>query len=339
MREGAPERILIIRLSSIGDIVLTTPLIRILRNKFPQSRIDFLTKSRYASLICHHPAVSNIIEFPDDGKLDALIDVRKKIRAGKYDVILDLHKNFRSIFLSALQGAEVKSRLKKYGVRRFILVKTGINFYSRINPVYERYLDVARRLNIENDCLGTELYFPADVASSIRSKLSDFFPVQANIIAIAPGGGFATKKWPIEYYTQLAGRLIAAGYKCCLLGNEADKNLAAKVTDMHPLCVDFTGKLNLLESAAIVAQAKKLITNDSGMMHIAEAVGTPVVAIFGSTVRELGFFPIRSDSRVVENTAIRCRPCSHVGRNSCPRGHFRCMRTIEPERVLSEIIT
>jgi heptosyltransferase-2 len=339
MIQSRPERILLIRLSSIGDIVLTTPLIRILRKKYSDSRIDFLTKSKFAPLVRHHPGISDVIEFPDDGGLAALLHMRKKIRAQHYDTILDLHKNFRSFVLTAFQDVDHRARLKKYGVRRWLLVKTGLNFYHRIKPIYERYLDVAYKFYIQNDDLGTELHLPASINAQIQKQLAESFPGLKRIIAIAPGAGFATKRWPVEYYVQFVDNLLKKGYNCCVLGDVTDKPLARTIVKQNPDCVDFTGKMSLLECAAVLTFAEKLVTNDSGLMHIAEAVGTPVVAIFGSTVRELGFFPFRPQSRVVENPAIPCRPCSHTGRNRCPRGHFHCMRTIEPAMVLDEVLS
>lgn len=339
MRQSYPERILLIRLSSIGDIVLTTPLIRILRKKITGCRIDFLTKSKFTPLLRHHPDISHLLEFPNEGGLGALLQLRKFINAQNYDIVFDLHKNFRSFFLAAYQSVRHLSRLKKYSVRRLLLVKTGLNFYYQIKPVYSRYLDIAYKLDIQDDNLGTELHLPPTVKTQIRKRLAEHFPDRKSCIAIAPGAGFATKRWPIKYFSQIVDMLLQEGYHCFVLGDKKDKSLANTIAKDNPSCVDFTGKLNLLESAAAIALAEKLITNDSGLMHIAEAVGTPVVAIFGSTVRELGFFPMRPQSRVLENPAIRCRPCSHIGKNRCPRKHFNCMRTITPAMVFHEVLS
>lgn len=337
MNSRTPQRILLIRLSSIGDIVLTTPLVRLLRKRFPDCEIDYLTKSRFKELICHHPELSRVLEFPDHGRSADLAHMRKMIRDRRYDLILDLHKNLRSLFLTALQNNGTIRRLKKYGFRRFLLVKTGINLYGHIVPVYKRYLDVAGQLGIENDQLGTELYLPDETVVNVREQILHEGSEQQKIIALAPGAGFATKRWPVERFRALAGQILAHGYRCCVVGDQNDRELARQICDGNPGCIDLTGKLSLLETAAVLALSEKVVCNDSGVMHIAEAVGTPVVAMFGSTVRELGFFPLRPQSRVIENRDIRCRPCSHVGRHHCPRGHFDCMRTLATERIASAL--
>ena len=338
MTRGTPERILLIRLSSIGDIVLTTSLVRILRQKYPDCQIDFLTKSKYAALLRHHPGISHVLEFPDHGAISELLKHRRDIRAQKYDTILDLHKNARTIMLTRLQAETCIARLKKYGLRRFLLVQTGINLYHEIQPVYKRYLDVAHSLDVQDDNFGTELYLPARLKSNIHEKLSKHFCDLEKLVVVAPGAGFSTKRWPVEFYSQVVKKLIKQGYNCCILGDSSDKQFAQDVVRENPGCIDFAGELSLLGSAAVLDKAQKLVTNDSGLMHISEALGTPVVAIFGSTVRELGFFPIHPGSKVVENLTIRCRPCSHIGRKKCPRGHFNCMRSIKPEQILKEVL-
>lgn len=332
----SPERILLVRLSSIGDIILTTPLIRCLREKFPASRIDFLTKAKYAELIRHHPGLSTVLEFPDNGDLRALQAQRGSIRRHQYDLILDLHKNLRSIFLTLGLRRSTIRRIKKYGVRRFFLVKMGLNFYRKIQPVYRRYLDVAADFGVQDDRRGTTLYFPTHIASAIDDMLAARVSSPENLICLAPGAGKATKRWPLPSFIAVARSLAERGYHCCILGDDRDRLLGRELMQAVPDCIDLTGRLSLLESAAVLRRARLLITNDSGLMHMAEAAGTPVVAIFGSTVRELGFFPYRRQSRVVENPTIRCRPCSHIGRDRCPRRHFRCMTTLQPARVLAE---
>jgi len=337
-REAPPERILLIRLSSIGDIVLTTPLIRLLRRRFPNARVDYITKARYAGLVRHHPGLSTVIEFPDHGSAGDLLRLRRWIRREKFDVILDLHKNMRSQVLTLAAGAGRVSRLKKYGFRRSLLVKTKINLYHSIVPVYRRYIAAAAFLGIEDDGRGTELVLP----ESIKQKAAQHLPVDwqqaASYLALVPGAGFATKRWPVQRFAELAAKLNAAGHPLCILGDAADRPLAAAIREQAPASLDLTGKLGLLESAAVLAGAKLVVTNDSGMMHVSEAVGTPVVALFGSTVRELGFYPILPGSQVIENPEVRCRPCSHIGKNKCPKGHFLCMLSLDMERVLQSVL-
>ncbi len=331
--DSEPKAILLIRLSAIGDIILTTPLIRVLRKRFPSARIDFITKAKYADLLRFHPALSQIYEFPDHGGFAELKTARRWIAAQGYDVILDLHRNLRSYVLTWRQLRGPIPRMSKYAFRRFLLVKFGINRYREVVPVYRRYLNVAGHLGVGDDGRGSEIFIPRDVLQRINARLRESALPEGRFFALAPGAGFATKRWPIEYFIDLGRNLSKNNRVFCILGAQQDRRLADQIRQVLPEALDFTGRLTLLESAAVLSQARALITNDTGLMHMAEAVKTPVVALFGSTTRELGFFPMLPESVVIENPEIRCRPCSHIGRHQCPKGHFLCMRSLKPERV------
>ena len=338
-REKPPERILLIRLSSIGDIVLTTPLIRLLRRRFPNSRIDFITKARFADLLRYHPGLSNLIEFPDHATGRELLALRRWLRSQKFDIILDLHKNMRSQVLTRGLGVQRISRLKKYGFRRSLLVRTKINLYHTIVPVYRRYIATAVFLGIEDDGRGTEIVVPESINEKAARNLPAGWGEDRSCIALVPGAGFSTKRWPAQHFAELARKLQDAGHALCVVGDASDRALAEVICAQAANCIDLTAKLTLLESAAILGSARLVVTNDSGMMHVSEAMGTPVVAIFGSTVRELGFYPILPGSQVVENSAVRCRPCSHIGKSKCPKGHFLCMSSLEVEWVLQAVLS
>ena len=336
MNDGVPEKILLIRLSSIGDIVLTTPLIRRLRALFPHAQIDFVVKEAFAELVRHHPALNTVYTLPARADFASLRAMREKLQQKNYSAVLDLHKNFRSLYLARGLGQGYKKRLQKYGFRRFLLVKTGWNLYKEIVPVYRRYLDVAAGLGIDDDGQGTELFWPDEAEAGLPQFAVEFLNA-GDFVALAPGAGFATKRWPVQRFAEVARAVIASGKRCCILGSHAEQELAAEIVRAEPGCSDFTGKLSLLQSAVILSKAKRLVTNDSGLMHIAEAVGTPVVALFGSTVRELGFAPILEQSAIIENNSIDCRPCSHVGRDTCPKGHFLCMNSLDVRQVLGAL--
>ncbi len=337
MNEGAPGKILLIRLSSIGDIVLTTPLIRRLRAAFPSAQIDYVVKEGFADLLRHHPALDRIYTVPMSARRADLSALHQELKRNQYDTVLDLHKNFRSLYLSRGLGRRYKKRLRKYGIRRFLLVKTGINLYDTVVPVYQRYLDVAAGLGLADDDKGSELFLPQQIADSLPDDVADFLQ-QGEFIALAPGAGFATKRWPVERFAAVAREILAQGNRCCILGSPTEQKLAGQIREQAPGCADFTGRLSLLESAHVVGKARRLLTNDSGLMHIAEAMGTPVVALFGSTVRELGFFPFLPGSVVIENSSIACRPCSHIGRTACPKGHFLCMKSLDVSRVVQALL-
>jgi heptosyltransferase-2 len=356
-----PQRILIIRLSSIGDILLATPLIRALRAHFPQTRLDFVVKSDFAELLQHHPAIAQIYKVNPKAGWPELRALGRELRETRYDVVFDIHKNFRSRYLTAAAQPRRVLRYRKHVFRRWILVQTKINLMKTVPPIYRRYLGAASPLGIvpeqRHQDRQLELFWGENEEHEATAALRTH-GCESNVplIAVAPGAGYFTKRWPPAYFGQLAAALARFGNQVVLLGGPQETELAKDIEKVMKevaiptspqngtfennrnsklgSSINLVGKLSLLAAAAVIKRCCLLITNDSGPMHIAEAVGTPLVAIFGSTVREFGFFPQNKMSRVIEHHGLSCRPCSHLGYDRCPRGHFRCMREILPETVL-----
>ncbi|MDZ7361311.1 MAG: lipopolysaccharide heptosyltransferase II [candidate division KSB1 bacterium] len=346
-----PQKILIIRLSSIGDILLATPLLRALRKKFPAARLDFVVKTEFAEVLRHHPAIDKLYELDSNGGWPALKALGRRLRDERYEVIFDIHKNFRSRYLTRAARPPQVFRHCKLVFKRWLLVNAKINLLRNAPPVFQRYLDAAAPLGLAEaqplaDGRWLELFWrehDEKIADDVLRARS-WRPAQP-LIGLAPGAGYFTKRWPAEYFGELAADLIRQGHQVVILGGRPDVELAKKIeeiveaalphdTRQWPL-LNLAGEVSLLGSAAVIKQCRLLVANDSGLMHVAEAVGTPLVAIFGSTTRELGFFPQLQTSRVVENVALSCRPCSHLGHHQCPRRHFRCMKEMTPAQVLS----
>ncbi|MHB2150255.1 glycosyltransferase family 9 protein [Calditrichota bacterium LG25] len=329
------KRVLIIRFSSIGDILLTTPFIRQTRIAFYNAKIDFIVKKNFFELIQYNPHLNTIFTFDDQAGLKGLLALRKRIKARNYDYILDLHNNIRSRILTFSLPAKIY-RMKKNKFKRALLVYFKINLFREIIPVPEKYLKVGRPLGIQDDSQGLELFWKDRNVKTLRFKLKNDF-LRGKMIAIAPGAGFKTKQWPIEYFRKLIQLIEDEGhYKIILLGNAVEaESFRPLVTSERVL--NLAGKLSLLETAYVLNRAKFVVSNDSGVMHMATAVRTPVLAIFGSTVKEFGFFPYRAKSMVVENNNLWCRPCSHVGRKRCPLFHFKCMKSIPPQMVFNQL--
>lgn len=337
-----PSNILIIRFSSIGDIVLASPVIRFLRERFPGARIDFLTKKKYAELVRWNGALSNVILFDEDA--DDLKAMRGRIRDSRYDLIVDLHNSLRSIYLRTFNGARRVRVFRKHALKRFLLVRFKRNRYGRVRPVVERYADTVRIFG-EPDT-STEFPLPDDVVRTATGLLhSGKFSASDRLVGFAPSSTHFTKRWPMDRFVRLGTALAGAErVKIALFGGPGDADYCADIAHLinsgaSSHCAEsFAGRLSLPETAAAAGRCSVVVTNDTGLMHIAEARGVPVVAIFGSSVREFGFFPRGESSIVVENEGLDCRPCSHVGRAACPKDHFRCMNDIAPERVLAEVV-
>ncbi|MDZ7370934.1 MAG: glycosyltransferase family 9 protein [candidate division KSB1 bacterium] len=333
----ADGRILILRLSSIGDILLTTPLLRVLRDRYPKARIDFVIKSKFLDLMRTNPHLDRLWPLQAEKGFAELRSLKRQLESVDYDVILDLHNNFRTVYLRTGLGAPV-FKLRKYKIKRFLLVKFGIDLYRRIRPVYLRYLDAAAMLGVGDDGRGLEFFIDPSEAERIAGYLQENGVLKSDLLfAVSPGAGFAAKRWPQEYYAELLQKLLAdhKDAKVLLLGDQSDQALCAAIAATLPRerVVNTAGRLSLMGSAAALSQCRLFIGNDTGLMHMASALKLPLVAIFGPTTRQLGFFPYGVQSRVVEHKTLSCRPCTHMGRPKCPKKHFKCMREITPKQV------
>jgi len=330
------DKILIIRLSSIGDIVLSSALIRVLRKKFTNAKIDFIVKKEFSELLKFNPYLTNVIEFDASKGFKELLRLKKQILKERYDLIIDIHNNLRSIFLRTFSGAKVV-KINKRIFKRFLLVKFKINLYKNAIPVAERYIEPVLQFSIKNDNQGVELFVPDDVIESAKIKIA--FSNSNLYIAFSPSAKHETKRWLAERFAELGDKLAEKfNAKIILLGGIEDIERCAKVEKMMKHTpINLCGKTSLLESSAILSLCKLLVTNDSGLMHIGSAMKTKIVAIFGSTVKEFGFFPYGTESIVIEKP-VKCRPCSHIGRDKCPKGHFKCMRDIEVEEVFQACV-
>jgi lipopolysaccharide heptosyltransferase II len=340
-----PDKTLIIRFSSIGDIVLASPLLRVLRKKFPAAQIDFVTKKEYSGLVRNNPHVNCTFEFDAALGLSGLHHLKEKIRREQYDLILDIHGSLRSRYLRAAAGARDVMTINKRIAARTMLVKFKRNFYRNTVSVADRYIEPLRTFGIENDGKGLELFIPDEVMFGVSGKLA---PLRLNryekVIGFCPSARHETKRWPHERFAA-AGSLLAREFdaKMLLFGSAEDKPICDPIAQSinsgsdQERAVNLCGVLDLLETAAAMEFCDIIVTNDSGLMHIATAMKKKIVAIFGSTVREFGFFPLGRDAIVLERAGLPCRPCSHIGRNKCPESHFKCMNEIQVEDVVQSV--
>ena len=329
-------KFLIIRFSSIGDVILTTPLIRCLRAEFPTSQIDFLVKNEFAVVLSGNPYLSNIITFDKKAGKGELGRIRQVVKQGKYTHILDIQKNIRSLLVSAGSGAIVSGFSKKL-LARDILIRFGKNLYKEIKPVYLRYFESASEFGVEYDGRGTEVFPAATEKEKVSEILKQNNVISGNpILVIAPGAHWENKRWPVERYATASDTFcIKTGTFPVLIGGNDDVEICKQVQALMKMpSLNLAGKLSLMGSASMLGMAKMVFTNDTGMLHMAQAMKTPVVAIYGPTTRELGFFPLPENSRVAE-IEISCRPCTQKGLHSCPKKHFRCMKDLKPDVVSS----
>jgi lipopolysaccharide heptosyltransferase II len=335
------SKILLMRFSSMGDIILTSPLIRVLRLQYPTAQIDFFTKEQFADLVRYNPHLSSIISLKTDGKKE-LTDIATSLRKTRYDVLLDLHNSIRSGYIRRYINPKRLSVIDKHVVARFFLVNFKWNFYKGIVPVATRYLETGKFLNLEDDGKGLEIFFPEIVNAAAAKAFNGFIDNNESVIGLSPTAKHLTKIWQSEKFIELGIRIAAENTaKILVFGGPTDvqycENIAAKINSGSGknVALNCAGKFSILETAAAIDRCSLVVTNDSGIMHIASARKKKIIAIFGSTVEEFGFFPDRRDSIIIENKALSCRPCTHIGRDRCPKGHFRCMAEITVDDVLN----
>lgn len=310
------RKILVIRLSSFGDIVLTFPFLNQLRKLHPQAVIEFLVKEEYSELVKLNRNVDNVIVYNDE--------IKERLNNENYDVVFDLQHNLKSYDV-------LPDRTKVYTVtketwKKHLLVYTKINLLKDPIPVYRKYLNV---LKLFDNRTVTEF----SVSELITGNEST---VQERHCVLSPSSKHFTKRLPKEKFVTMMKDL---NMKIVLTGdnNDTDKEICGYLESKLSNCLNLCGKLNYRELAGVIRYAEFVVCNDSGILHLSEALGKKVFVIFGSTVKEFGFFPALESTELFEVDGLKCKPCSHIGRSGCPKGHFDCMNKID-EAIIRLII-
>jgi len=327
-------KILILRFSSIGDIVLSTPVIRSVKTQLDNAEVHYATKKAYAPVIAENPYLDKIHYL--DGSLKGLIKV---LRKEHYDIIIDLHKNLRTrIIKLALQ---VKSySFNKLNKEKWLLTTFKINRLPN-QHIVDRYMQTVHHLGVSTDNLGLDYFIPEKDEMPI-----DWLPEshQQGYVALVIGAKFNTKKLPVNRLIELCDRI---NKPIVLLGGKEDEEVAGQLEsffhkqeknkpyeeglrDLGKKAIVFSavGKCNLNQSASLIKQARWVFTHDTGLMHIAAAFKKEMYTIWGNTIPAFGMYPYRTQFTVFENNKIDCRPCSKIGYAQCPKGHFKCMNEV-----------
>ena len=326
-------RILCVRFSSIGDVLLTTPLVRALKRRHPDAELFFVTKRAMAPLVADNPHLTTVVTLEPG---ESITDLARRVRALAPTHGLDLHGSLRSAALRLL----VRCRWSGYSKRklaRTALIATKIDLYGKHVPVPERYFEAARRagLDVHPDGGPPEFFLSAAARERAGRWIAERGLDARRFAALAPGAAHATKRWPIKHWQALAERLQRAGYGLVAVGGPEDRELVRQIGP-PPTVVNAAGEFTLQETGACLARAAVLVSGDTGVMHMATGVGTPVVALFGPTVEAFGFFPYTSRAIVLERD-LSCRPCSAMGTERCPLGHHRCLEDLLPDQVAAAV--
>ena len=317
-------KFLIIRFSSIGDIVLTSPVARCLKIQFPDAEIHYLTKKRNADLLIANPYIDKIQLFDD-----SLTETIRKLKTEKYDYVIDLHNNLRSLRVKL--GLNIKSfSFNKLNINKFLLTFFKIHAMPD-GHIVDRNLATLKHFNVINDGKGLDHFIPAEDEMSM-AQLPEIF--RNGYVALVLAGTYATKKVPFEKYRQL---ISTSRHPFILLGGKSEQAIATHILEWNTgNVIDFTGKLRINQSASLVKNARLVISNDTGLMHIAAAYNKKILSIWGNTVPELGMSPYMpgKGSEILEVKGLPCRPCSKLGYHKCPKKHFRCMNDLPEYRII-----
>ena len=318
------RKILVIRFSSIGDIVLTTPVLRCVKQQLPNVELHFLTKKSFGNILAANPYIDKLWLLGE-----SLDDLLEDLRNEDFDFIADLHGNLRSLAVKYhLETTAVT--FNKLNFRKWLLVNFKINTMPR-RHVVERYLDTVKPLGVANDGRGLNYFIPReDVIQYEQLPLTHLH----GFVAIAFGAAHKTKSIPLEKLREIVQNL---NVPVVLLGGKAEREVANKIEAEFSVKVyNACGLLNVNQSASMIQLSKAVIAADTGMMHIASAFRKPIVTVWGNTVPDFGMYPYlpgQANGNASMEVAVNCRPCSKLGYAKCPRGHFKCMLDHDVSRI------
>ena len=315
-------KILLLRFSSIGDIVLTTPVARCLKQQLG-AEVHFLTKRAFAPILAPNPHIARVFSFEKE-----VTEVLSFLKSENYDFVADLHHNLRSLRVKLALGRPARS-FDKLNFEKWLMV----NFKTDRLPdthIVHRYMATVAHLGVEYDGAGLDYFIPPEEEVRV-SEYSNLLS-EGNYIAFVLGATHATKRLPMKKAAEICRNL---DQPVVLLGGKAEQAAARAIVGSN--VVNLCGQLSLHQSASVVRQSAKVLTHDTGLMHIAAAFRKEIVSVWGNTIPKFGmypFYPTGMDKNTsVEVRGLPCRPCSKIGFDRCPKGHFRCMNEIRAREV------
>lgn len=326
----------------IGDLLLVTPVLRTLRTNFPHAHISLLADAKLADLVRLNHNIDELITIDKKGYHDKFLNYMRfigEIRHRNFDLVINLHKNERASFIAALSGAKKIVGYSTFGPR-LLFDKTIENRKRSKHQVHAHFDVLKETLGITNiDDRGIEMWLDEAAEATAAAIWSQAFPDIKPVIGLNIGASWPTKRWPKEYFAKLADRLVDHGFAVAYFGGPMDVEIVDQAIGLmkhkdHPQVVKLTGKVSLMELAALLKKCTVFVTNDSGPMHIATAMNIPLVSMFGASPVE-GFWPY-NDISIVMKTPLSCHPCY---KHTCKLGGLECMYAITVDQVFATTLS
>ena len=340
-----PRKILVIRFSALGDLVLTSPIFRELKRIYPDLGITLLTSSRQGTVLDNNPHIDQVIRYSRNGSGVLLKTLIQKLRRERYDLIYDAHRSLRSIWIvwnlsgfGFFKYPQVWS-INKRSWKRDLLIRWKLNFLKKTPSQRQhllRPLQEHTKLELNNQ---TELFPDKTAVLLIQEFLKKNNILPKRFVAIGASASYPLKCWPLAYFNEVISSLLEQGWSVVLVGGIGEKETIQLEKEFSGKVQNVAGRFSPLETAELLRQASIVVTNDTSIGHLAESMRTPVIVLFGATVREFGYAPFLEESKMLETEEVlSCRPCSRDGRGKCSNpDYLRCLTTITPEMVLSLI--
>lgn len=317
-------KFLVIRFSSIGDIVLTTPVVRCLKQQVPGAEVHFLTKQQFKPIVAPNPYIDKVMLLEHSFEL-----MIHELKQEQYDCIIDLHHNLRTLRIKRALKAKSFS-FNKLNIQKWVRTALRINVLPKVHIV-DRYLATLKKFGVRNDGLGLDYFIPATEEVTQKDIPTSH---QFGYIGVVIGAAHHTKKLPIHKLKELCSKI---NYPVILLGGPEDRAAGDEIAAVDDIKIyNACGKFKLNESADLVRKARVIISHDTGLMHIAAAFRKPIISVWGNTVPAFGMAPYYGDYQNKESRMevnVWCRPCSKIGYKKCPLGHFKCMEQQDIERM------
>nr|WP_321260485.1 lipopolysaccharide heptosyltransferase II [uncultured Pseudodesulfovibrio sp.] len=321
----------------LGDAVLTLPMLRAIKDRFPDAELHFFVRTGFESIFAGQSEITAVHGFAKRGaqkSLNAAVRYGRAVGQQGFDLWISTHTSFRSALVSGATGIDRRIGYDRPWFNRFAYTETVDRKFNELDEI-ERLMELVKPLGIDVSAPKAELVL-SEEARGAASAYWDTTNFGRPVLGIHPGSTWPTKCWPVDYFSEITSRAVESGAHVLIFAGPGEEDVArqveqgAKADSAH--VTNLAGKLSLPELAAYLGKLDAYLSNDSGPMHLAWTQDVPLVAVFGPTVRSLGFFP-RGDNSTVMETELACRPCGLHGPKKCPEGHFKCMKLVTPDMV------